>query len=211
MRIVSRAVALLFVAALIATAQQPQAAHDQSMSENKMAPHASAAAISYMELKNAVSELDRARQATAKYQDVHVAEADGYQPMGTEFPGMGVHFVRTMEVKDFQIENPPILLYHKDINAPGGYSLVGVGYLWDAPAGPDGQPLNPPFPKSLAHWHRHENICMLASLDNPHELSESQCREKGGHFIAQTQWLVHAWIWKDNPAGVFTAENPTLK
>jgi hypothetical protein len=210
MRIVSRAVALLFVAVLIAAARQPQSASESSMSESKMASHKAAAPISYMELKNTVSDLDRARQATAKYQDVRVAEADGYQAMGVEFPGMGVHFVRTMEVKTFAIEQPPILLYHQDANAPGGYSLVGVAYLWDAPAGPDGQPLNPPFPKSLARWHRHENICMLANLANPHELSESQCREKGGHFIAQTPWLVHAWIWKDNPAGVFTAENPAL-
>ncbi len=210
MKTISRTIAVFFVPVLIAVAQQPQAGKEQSVPENRMASHSGAAPISYLELKNTVSELERARQATAKYQDVHVAEADGYQALGAEFPGMGVHFVRTMEVNDFEIEKPPILLYHKDPSAPGGYSLVGVGYLWNSPAGPDGQPLNPPFPKSLAHWHRHENICVLPNLANPHELNESQCREKGGHFIAQTQWLVHAWIWKDNPAGVFTAENPAL-
>jgi hypothetical protein len=211
MRIISRAVAALFVAVLIVAARQPQPGKEQSMSENRMVSHSGAAPISFTELKSTVSELERAREATAKYQDVRVAEADGYQALGAEFPGMGKHFVRSMEVKDFEIEKPPILLYHKDPSTPGGYSLVGVGYLWNAPEGPDGQPLNPPFPKSLAHWHRHENICVLPSLANPHELSESQCREKGGHFIAETQWLVHAWIWKDNPAGVFTPENPDLK
>ncbi len=75
----------------------------------------------------------------------------------------------------------------------------------------DGQPLNPPFPKSLALWHRHENICVLPHLGTLHALSESQCREQGGHFIAKTQWLVHAWIWKENPAGIFSAENPALR
>jgi hypothetical protein len=211
MKTISRVIAVFFVPVLIAVAQQPQAGMEQSALDHKMASHSGAAPISYVEMKNTVADLERARQATAKYLDVRVAEADGYQPFGDEFPGMGAHFVRTMEVKDFDIEKPPILLYHKDPSAPGGYSLVGVGYLWNAPAGPDGQPLNPPFPKSLARWHRHENICMLPNLANPHELSETQCRERGGQFLAQTHWLVHAWIWKDNPAGVFTPENPDLK
>ena len=175
-----------------------------------MEAHAGVAAISLTDMKKAVDDLERAKQATAKYADVNVARADGYQPLGSEFPGMGTHFVRTLEVKSFDLENPPILLYHQEPNAPGGYSLVGVGYLWNAPEGPDGQPLNPPFPKALARWHKHDNICMLPGLDNPHALTESQCREKGGHFVAQTQWLVHAWIWKDNPTGVFTSANPTL-
>jgi hypothetical protein len=172
--------------------------------------HAGGAPITYAELKNTVDELERARQATAKYQDVHVAEADGYQVLGPDFPGMGVHFVLTMEPSSFDIAKPPILLYQKNPAAAGGYTLVGVSYLWNAPEGPDGQPLNPPFPKALALWHRHDNICVLAHLENPHGLSENQCREQGGHFIAKTPWLVHAWIWKENPAGVFSAENPAL-
>jgi hypothetical protein len=175
------------------------------------AAHAGAAAVSYTELKNTVAELDRAKQATEKYQDVRVAQAEGYQILGAEFPGMGAHFVLNMEPKGFQIEKPPILLYHKSADTPGGYKLVGVSYLYDAPAGPDAQPVNPPFPKALARWHQHDNICMLAGLDNPHGLTESECREKGGHFIAKSQWLVHAWIWTDNPAGVFTPENPALR
>jgi hypothetical protein len=194
-----------------ATAQQPSGDKEHSMSDHVMAAHEGAAPVSFTEMKNTVAALERARQATAKYKDVQVAQADGYQQLGAEFPGMGVHFVRTLEVKNFEIENPPILLYHHDPSAPGGYSLAGVGYLWNGSEGPDGQPLNPPFPKSMARWHRHNNICMLAGLDNPHGLNENECREKGGHFVAQTPWLVHAWIWQDNPAGVFTPENPTLK
>src|SRR6267142_1224414 len=98
----------------------------------------------------------------------------------------------------------------KNTAPQGGYSLAGVGYFLNAPEGPDGQPVNAPFPKSLALWHRHENICVLPHLENPHGLSENQCREQGGHFIAKTQWLVHAWIWKDNPTGIFSPENPAV-
>lgn len=210
-RAVAGAIAVAFAAVTAAVAQHPQAGMEHSHAGNMTAAHAGVAAISYTEMKNTVAELDRARQATEKYRDVRVAEADGYQILGSEFPGMGAHFVLNLEPKGFQIEKPPILLYHKSPDAPGGYTLLGVGYLFDAPEGPDGQPVNPPFPKSLARWHRHDNICVLPNLDNPHALSESECTAKGGHFVAKTQWLVHAWIWTDNPNGVFTPENPALR
>jgi hypothetical protein len=216
MKAITRALAVLLTLGLNAMAQHShqgadgmsQLAADSTM-PNSM--HAGGAAVSYAELQNTVSLLDRARQATAKYQDVHVAEAEGYQAVGPDVPGMGVHFVLTLEPKSFDIEKPPILLYQKDPSAPGGYVLVGVSYVWNSAEGPDGQPIDAPFPKALAHWHRHDNICVLPHIENPHGLTESQCREQGGHFIAKSQWLVHVWIWKDNPAGVFSAENPALR
>jgi hypothetical protein len=213
-------VAMISIAAVLATGAAAMAVakhlHDgqghagHGHSADMMAAHAPVSTTSYAELKNTVAELDRAKQATEKYQDVRVAQADGYQILGAEFPGMGAHFVLSLEPKGFDLEKPPILLYHKSTDAPGGYMLAGVGYFYDAPEGPDGQPVNPPFPKSLAHWHKHDNICMLPGLDNPHALSESECRERGGKFVAKTPWLVHVWLWKDNPNGVFTPDNPAL-
>jgi hypothetical protein len=213
MKAIRQTIALFFVLGLTAVAQMPPDTKEQPPSGTTMPhhSHANGAALTYAELKNTAAELEQARQATAKYQDVHAAEADGYQMVGGDMPGMGIHYVLTMEPNRFDIEKPPILLYVKNSARPGEYSLAGVGYLWNAPEGPDGQPLDPPFPKSLALWHRHENICVLPHLENPHGLSESQCREQGGHFIAKTQWLVHAWIWKDNPTGVFSPENPALR
>jgi hypothetical protein len=209
MKAISLVTALFLVLALAIVAQKMPASHEHHASGNMaMNPsHAAGAPVSYAELKNTVALLERARQATAKYQDVHVAEADGYQVVGPDVPGMGVHFVLTLEPNGFDVEKPPILLYQK---TPTGYTLVGVSYLWSAAEGPDGQPLDPPFPKSLAHWHRHGNVCVLPHLENPHGLTEAQCRDQGGRFVAKTQWLVHAWIWKDNPSGVFSAENPAL-
>jgi hypothetical protein len=213
MKAIRRTIALFFVLGLTAVAQMSLVGKEQAASGTMMPhpSHANGAALTYAELKNTAAELERARQATAKYQDVHAAEADGYQMVGGDMPGMGIHYVLTMEPNGFDIEKPPILLYVKNSAPQGGYSLAGVGYLWNAPEGPDGQPLNAPFPKSLARWHRHENICVLPHLENPHGLSENQCREQGGHFIAKTQWLVHAWIWKDNPTGIFSPENPALR
>ena len=207
MKAITRTASLLVALGLTAAAQHTPGGMEVAPHPS----HAGGAPITYAELKNTVALLDRARQATAKYQDVRSAEAEGYQSVGPDMPGMGVHFVLTMEPKSFDIEKPPILLYVKDPSAPGGYTLAGVSYLWNAGEGPDGQPLNPPFPKSLAQWHRHDNICVLPHLENPHGLNESQCREQGGHFIAKSQWLVHAWIWKENPSGVFSPDNPALR
>jgi hypothetical protein len=213
MKAIRRTIALFFVLGVTAMAQMSPAGEEQASSGSMMAHplHTNGAALTYAELTKTASELEKARQATAKYQDVHAAEADGYQMVGGDMPGMGIHYVLTMEPNRFDIEKPPILLYAKNSAPQDGYSLAGVGYFWNAPEGPDGQPLNSPFPKSLAVWHRHENICVLPHLENPHGLSESQCQEQGGHFIAKTQWLVHAWIWKDNPTGVFSPENPALQ
>lgn len=212
MKVISTSIALFVVFGLTIVAQHVHGG-SQHMGSGHMSgmTHAAGAPVSYSELKKTVTELDRAREATAKYQDVRVAEAAGYVPVGPDVPGMGVHFVLNLEPSGFDIEKPPMLLYQKNPDASGGYTLVGVSYLWDGPEGSDGQPENPPFPKALALWHRHGNICVLAHLENPHGLTEQQCRERGGRFIAKSQWMVHAWIWKDNPAGVFTPENPTLK
>jgi len=211
MKTISRAIAVFFVLALAAVAQQAPATHEEPAPGGMMPQHfhAAGAGVSYAELKNTVTLLERARQGTAKYQDVHVAEAEGYRARGPGFPGMGIHYVLNLEPKGFDIEKPPILLYEKNLS--GGYSLVGVVYLWNAAAGPDGQPLDPPFPKSLARWHRHKNICELPGLANPHGLTEQQCREQGGHFVAEAPWMLHAWIWKDSPAGVFSDQNPTVR
>jgi hypothetical protein len=215
MKVTIRAIALVLALTLSAFAQHPQhapAGMDQPPADGAMhSLHAGGSPVTYAELKSTMALLDRARQATAKYQDVNVAQSEGYQAVGPDSPGMGVHFILTMDPKSFDIEKPPILVYVKDPAARGGYTLAGVAYLLNAPAGPDGQPVNPPFPKSLAHWHRHDNICLAPNIQNPHGFTESQCREQGGHFVAQSPWFVHAWIWKENPAGVFSADNPALK
>ena len=50
--------------------------------------------ITYAELQQTTEQLAAARKATAKYQDVRAAEADGYRAIGPNVPGMGIHYVR---------------------------------------------------------------------------------------------------------------------
>jgi hypothetical protein len=94
---------------------------------------------------------------------------------------------------------------------PSGLRLVGVSYLFVAPSDADGQPANPPFARTLASWHKHNNICVLPDNSASADLTEEQCGARGGRFTAETSWIVHAWIWKDSPAGVFSPTNSLVK
>src|SRR5262245_4999202 len=151
-------------AAAAGQAGQP-AAHDHgdqaSGAMTAQHEHGSPApAITFTELEQTAQQLATARQATEKYQDVRVAEAAGYRAIGPDVPGMGIHYVRQADHRTFSITEPPILLYERDAAVPGGLRLVGVSYLFVAPSDASGQPVNPPFPKALASWHKHNNICV---------------------------------------------------
>jgi hypothetical protein len=170
-----------------------------------------APAVTYADLQRTTEQLTAARRATEKYRDVRAAKADGYQAIGPNVPGMGVHYVRTRRRDHFSITEPPILMYERDPTAPAGLRLVGVSYLFVGPSGPDGQPTDAPFPKALAHWHKHNNVCVLADNSASVDLTETQCTSKGGRFTGETSWMVHAWIWKDSPLGVFSPTNPLVQ
>ncbi len=167
-------------------------------------------AVSYAELERTSELLAAARAATAKYQDVRQAEADGYRAIGPYVPGMGIHYVRSGAPDTFSVAKPPILLYDRD-SAHGVLRLIGVSYLLVSPTGPDGQPQSPPFPNSLASWHRHNNVCVLPDNSASVQLTDAQCRVQGGQFTEQTSWMLHVWIWKDNPEGVFSSTNSLVK
>jgi hypothetical protein len=91
-----------------------------------------------------------------------------------------------------------------------GLRFVGVRYTLPARAGDDEQPVAAPFPSALASWHKHQNICLFADRSIRTRLTVVECIQQGGRFIAETDWMLHAWIWKDNPAGVFTPTNPEI-
>jgi hypothetical protein len=170
-----------------------------------------AVALTFTELEHTAQALAEARRATAKYQDVLVAEAAGYRAIGPSVQGMGIHYVRQANHQQFSITEPPILLYERDASVTGGLRLVGVSYLLVAPAGADGQPANPPFPRTLASWHKHNNVCVLPDNSASVDLTETECTGRKGRFTAETSWMLHAWIWKDSPAGVFSPTNPLVK
>jgi hypothetical protein len=201
----------LAVYAFDASARAHDHASDGRHGAEEIDHSATGAPVSFAELQMTVDALRRAREATGKYRDVRAAEADGYRVFGPYARGMGFHYVNTRWARGaFEVERPPILLYEKDAGAPGGLRLVGVSYLIAAPAGPDGQPVTAPFPRALAAWHKHTDICLYADRNVRMHLKAPECQEQGGRFIAETDWMVHAWIWKDSPAGVFSPTNPEV-
>lgn len=74
-----------------------------------------------------VWELQQARAATAKYQDINNAIADGYADIEVDVQHMGHHYMKTSIVDGvFDIRQPEILVYNKDNNDK--QVLVAVEY-----------------------------------------------------------------------------------
>src|SRR5574337_1473328 len=62
-------------------------------------------------------ELQQARAATAKYQNINNALADGYHDIEVDVENMGHHYLRDDLVDGtFDIRHPEILVYNKDEN-----------------------------------------------------------------------------------------------
>lgn len=133
------------------------------------------------------------RQATAKYQDVGVAEADGYASTvncvsGENEGAMGIHYANGNLLGDGAVdaEHPEMLIYEP--KPSGALQLVGVEYVtfaseWDA-----GHPGVPPaLMGQLFDYHGSPNRYGLPAL-----------------------YALHVWAWKQNPKGTFSEWNPTV-
>jgi hypothetical protein len=126
-------------------------------------------------------ELARARQGTAKYHDIAQAEADGYVDIGLYLPGEGFHWVKPAIIDGvFDPSQPEVLLY-APVPGESRLQLVGVEYLVPLSLSP-----NPPagFTGADDQWR----------MDS-----------EGFGF-----WEVNAWIWLNNPEGIFGHDNPRI-
>ena len=161
------------------------------------------------ELGELVGQLDTLRQATEKYRDVEVALKDGYLFSGTETPNMGAHFVNPDLKWDgvFNPAEPDFLLYIQD--EAEEWELVGTGfYLPTLQAGEDHPEA---FVGPLDNWHVHYSLCVggLANKEGDSATAE-ECLERGGNWSASVGWMIHTYVWVDNPLGVFGMWNPNI-
>lgn len=134
------------------------------------------------------------REATAKYQDVANATADGYGPVlgcvsGPDMGAMGVHYLKPELLGDDTVDaaHPELLVYEPQRN--GRLQLVAVEYIvfadaWDA-SHTDGSP-----PSLMGQLFNH--------TDAPNR------------FRLPANYSLHVWAWKFNPAGVFSMWNPRV-
>ncbi|WP_067433112.1 hypothetical protein [Nocardioides jensenii] len=124
------------------------------------------------------------RQATQKYHDPGVAEADGYLDVGlpcfsSDDGGMGDHRVDFPRVDDtIEALRPEAMVYDRLGN--GDLKLVAVEYI--APRGPG---------------HARPSLWGV-------DFNETTV---GGTDL----WTLHAWLWRGNPAGVLATWNPSLE
>lgn len=146
-------------------------------------------------------DLDVARTALAKYSDPLAAVKDGYFstvacidfPKGAkdgpvEYPpgAMGVHFLNPANIgPKLDPAKPQVLIYE-----PVGDKLVLSAAEWFVPVAVAGDTAPTIFGQTLqGPMDGHEPI-MPASLRH---------------------YDLHVWLWKDNPRGMFTSTNSSVK
>ena len=145
-------------------------------------------------------ELQKVREALDKYQDPVMAVHDGYfSTLGcVEYPkpgaagqvpyvagGMGVHFFNVMLMGKLDPLQPQVLVYQ-----PVGGKLRLVAAEYFVPLSPEvkdrPQLFGRPFDGPMVGHHP-----LM-----PHEM---------------THYDLHVWLWKKNPAGLFSPTNPDVK
>jgi hypothetical protein len=159
--------------------------------------------------------INELRQAIAKYQDVKLAEADGYKMFAPEIKNQPqYHFTKSLNAIrnqwGFDPARPTSLLYKKD--AHGQFHLIGAMYTASKRTSEDD--LNERVPLSVAHWHRHVNWCIPArnakerwsETKNGRPIfgplgvaTKDECDAVSGRFIPQAfGWMLHANTFAGN-------------
>ena len=163
--------------------------------------------MSQDELSRLVAQLDTVRAATEKFRDVDVALKAGYRQATEEVPNMGAHFVHAMWSLDgkFDPTRPEILLYVRDDE--GEWELVGTSFVQSLLLAGFDHP--EAFVGPLDNWHVHYDLCTGPTFTS-RSATQAECRKDGGVWVPAYGWMIHAWVWVDNPLGVFTMWNPNI-
>ena len=146
------------------------------------------------------AEIEALRQSLAKYQDVYAAVRDGYfstvgcvHYSGEIIPGhveyaegaMGIHFFNAAHVgPEPDTEHPPILIYE-----PVGDELHLVAVEWFV---------------TLATGVKERPVIFGQEFQGPMEGHEPLIPQEVTHYD------LHAWLFKDNPLGMFEPTNPEV-
>ena len=142
---------------------------------------------------NVASRLAAVRAATAKYHDVSVALADGYQLgyrgvvtgciSNPTAGAMGYHYFNWAKMDDPAIVegDPEVLVYH---TAEDGTLVLGA-----------------------VEWVVHKPLWEQAGNTEPPVVFGQSL-----HVLnpVLNWYIAHAWIWKHNPAGMFADWNPDV-
>jgi hypothetical protein len=139
---------------------------------------------------NANTLLKTVRQATERFKDVKVAEAEGYALQfgcvsGEDSGAMGLHYVNSALVNSGVLDpmRPQIIIYEP--TPDGGKQLIGADFLVIADA-----------------WN--------SSHSGPPELMGQffHLFTSPNRFGLPAFYTLHVWAWKQNPKGAFVNWHP---
>jgi hypothetical protein len=141
------------------------------------------------------------REATERYRDRSRAIADGYRPIGPDFPGMGEHWISVPLLLRGEVDpaRPPILEYATLENEA---TLVGAAFAVLLKEGE--QPPSGSIPVGPDEWHYHRGTVSEESFVASHKPGKHQ--HASGPAIA----VLHVWAWFENPDGPFATDNWAL-
>ena len=152
-----------------------------------------------------VDALTTALAVSRKYQDIAVAEAEGYVPVSpcesSPDGTMGIHYAHPDKLSaPPDVANPPILVY---LPTPEGQKLVAIEYF--QPVIQDGEP----YMGSESEPPRSDSLPA-----RPPELFEDQPFDgpMAGHN-PEMPWHYdqHVWLYEHNPGGLFAMWNPAIE
>jgi hypothetical protein len=127
-------------------------------------------------------ELQQARAATARYSNINNAFGDQYKDIGLVMQNMGFHFLKAELIDSvFDFRKPELLVYNKKAN--GSFELVALEYA---------VPIDPQNPNT------------------PPEGFTGNADEWDFNTLNSGWWTLHAWVWENNPDGVFNMTNPLV-
>jgi hypothetical protein len=169
--------------------------------------------------RSSAEVLDQATRALDRFQDVAVAEDEGYRkPWRNDGFMMGEHWFSPALLGDpaCRLDQPEFLQY---LVIDGKRTLIGTGYVCDA-----GQP-TPEWFGSETVWHQHgPELCRFRSgvfhdasyfaraLPNPlnDETWEDVCESWWAEPVVQSLAMLHTWNWVAHPDGPFVHENRAI-
>lgn len=148
-------------------------------------------------------DLSTARAATAGYHQESRALADGFfpDPICVEAPdvgGMGVHYANPSRTNNLFVDPaaPELLLYEPQPD--GTRRLIAVEYF--APVIVNGAPWFGPGPPPNGQYNA-APVLFGRAFNGP----------MPGHNPGMPwHYDLHVWLWRNNPAGMFTPFNPKV-
>lgn len=140
---------------------------------------------------------DATAQRIARYADRRAAIAAGYRRIGTDFPGMGEHWlhVGALLAQRLDPDRPTMLAY---ATIDGRPTLLGAGYVVTTQG--DTAATVPGWP---TYWHEHSGL--LADESGVRGVTAGAPGATETHV-----WVLHIWTALPNPSGRYEADNWAL-